>query len=347
MLPTHPTEPQVDLGRLRILIHGEPKIGKSTFCSQFPRALFLDTENGLIALRASKIIISNWLQFRGAINDILSETHIYETIIVDTIDNAWLFCQQFYCKKAGIDYEGDQGYGKGFSMVMREFRDAINMLITSPYGLVMTSHSCDREIDDGVKKRTKTVPSLSGKPREFITGSSTIIGYACLEKRERRLYCQPTGAFEAGDRTGRLPESIPLQYAELAKYFPVSSVAQPHISAKIQAAYSQRLAQAIELGFTPSEDAPANEAQMIEQGKALRTYIDIHTPPTPSAPPAPEPAPEPVDPAEIQRLLAELPEAKRSELMRIHCNGTPLAQCTDGMRESLWQALQYETGPKL
>jgi len=343
MLPTKPTEPQVDLGRLRVLIHGEPKIGKSTFCTQFPKALFLDTENGLVALRASKVIVSNWLQFRGAINDILSETHFYETIIIDTIDNAWLYCQQWYCRKAGIDYEGDQGFGKGFSMVMREFRDALNMLITSPFGLVMTSHSCDREVDDGTKKRTKTVPSLSGKAREFITGSSTIIGYACLEKLGRRLYCQPAGAFEAGDRTGRLPEWIPLRYDELAKYFPASPTAISAISPRILAAYSQRLAQAIELGYTPSETEPATESEMIEQGKALRSYIDIHTP----AAPAPEPAPEPVTDVEIMRLLAELPEAKRNDLVRAHCNGTPLAQCTEGMKEALWAALQYETGPKL
>ena len=55
-LPTAKTPPKRSLSDVSILLYGPSKIGKSTFASQAPDAIFLATEPGLNALDHSKIV---------------------------------------------------------------------------------------------------------------------------------------------------------------------------------------------------------------------------------------------------------------------------------------------------
>jgi hypothetical protein len=50
MLPTAKTQAKPALADMTVLVYGQTKIGKSTFCSQADGALFLATEPGLNAL---------------------------------------------------------------------------------------------------------------------------------------------------------------------------------------------------------------------------------------------------------------------------------------------------------
>ena len=50
MLPTQKTKPKASLFDLTALVYGPSKIGKSTWCSNAEKALFLATEPGLNAL---------------------------------------------------------------------------------------------------------------------------------------------------------------------------------------------------------------------------------------------------------------------------------------------------------
>jgi len=46
MLPTAKTQPKPNLADLTVLVYGQTKIGKSTFCSQSDDALFLAPSPG-------------------------------------------------------------------------------------------------------------------------------------------------------------------------------------------------------------------------------------------------------------------------------------------------------------
>ena len=46
-LPTTKTKPTTDLAKQSILLYGVPKLGKSSFASQFPEARFFECEPGL------------------------------------------------------------------------------------------------------------------------------------------------------------------------------------------------------------------------------------------------------------------------------------------------------------
>ena len=63
--PTAKTPPKCSLSDVSILLYGPSKIGKSTFASQAPDAIFLATEPGLNALEVYQQPIRNWGEFSG------------------------------------------------------------------------------------------------------------------------------------------------------------------------------------------------------------------------------------------------------------------------------------------
>ena len=62
-LPLERSKKVIELAKQVILVYGRAKIGKSTFCSNFPSALFLATESGLNQLEEFKVNITSWEKF--------------------------------------------------------------------------------------------------------------------------------------------------------------------------------------------------------------------------------------------------------------------------------------------
>jgi hypothetical protein len=229
MLPTEKTPPRMSLSDLTVLVHGPAKIGKSTLCSRAEKALFIATEAGLNALEVFQTPVTTWSEFLNACREVAEGKHDFKTIIVDTLDNAYLMCQEHVCSKHKIEHPSDLAYGKGFSLVNNEFYRVLNKLSLLPYGLFLICHSQEKEIETRTGKRTRIVPTLPDKARRMVLGMVDVILYCDVETvvdaegkvaTERRVMrTKPTGAFEAGDRTGRLPEVIDLDYAKFVEAF--------------------------------------------------------------------------------------------------------------------------------
>jgi len=221
MLPTQKTPPRNGLSDLTVLVYGLPKAGKSTFCSHSDGALFLATEAGLNSLEVFQTPISSWEQFLAACREVSEGKHKFKTIIVDTIDNAYKFCSEYICAKHKIEHESDFGYGKGWALVNNEFYRVLNKLSMLPYGLFMVSHAQDKEMETRTGKYVKTVPTLPDKARKLVLGMSDMILFCDLDSstdkdgnmtHRRVIRSKPSRYYEAGDRTGYLPEVIDLDF---------------------------------------------------------------------------------------------------------------------------------------
>lgn len=219
-LPTGKTKPTLDMSKLSMLIYGQPKIGKSTFCSRAEGALFLATEPGLNALETYNVTIDSWADMLEATDLIAKGKHNFKTIIIDTIDNLFGMCVDFICQRENIKNIGDLGYGKGYSMLDDEFKRIIFKLARLPYGLIFVSHAQQMEVPSRTGIIQRVVPTLPKRARKVIIGLVDIIGYANIitaenqngQAAERRiLQFTPTETVEAGDRTGRL-NTMPLNY---------------------------------------------------------------------------------------------------------------------------------------
>lgn len=224
MLPKEKTPKKAGPDNLTILIYGPTKIGKSTLCSNAPGALFLATEAGLNHLEVFQVAITSWEVMLEALAEISAGQHNYKTIIIDTIDNAYKMCTKYICDKAGIVHESDLDWGKGWSLVSNEFQRVLTKLSLLPYGLIMVSHSEGREQDAKTGKYIKQIPTLPKGARQFVLSMVDLVLYCETRKsnngdeatEERILRTKPCREYEAGDRTGKLPETLPLSYEALA-----------------------------------------------------------------------------------------------------------------------------------
>jgi hypothetical protein len=170
----------------------------------------------------------SWEAFLEACKLIAKGDHNFKTIVIDTVDNAFKMCSDYVCAKHGIEYEGDMGHGKGWALVKNEWHRVLTRLASLPYGLILISHAIDKTIETRTGEYTKTTPSLPDRARNVVLGLVDIIlfGDSVAKKDtagnvtiERVVRTKPHPTYEAGDRTGRLPELLPLDYEQFVKAF--------------------------------------------------------------------------------------------------------------------------------
>jgi len=225
VLPDKKTPTKTSPADLTMLLYGAQKLGKSTLCSHADGALFLATEPGLNHLEVFQVPVSSWEELLGALSDVAKGDHSFRTVIIDTIDNAYKFCTEYVCAQHGVKHPSDLSYGKGYALVNNEFHRVINKMALLPYGLIMTSHAHEKEVENRDGKYTKVMPTLPDGARKILLGFVDIILFCDLETDtdaegettyRRVLRARPNKHFEAGDRTGKLPAVLPMDYAAFA-----------------------------------------------------------------------------------------------------------------------------------
>ena len=237
MLPEKKTPKKTNLSDLTVLLYGMPKCGKSTWCSHADGALFLATEPGLNHLEVFQVPISSGEELQAALAEVARGEHGFKTVVVDTADNAFRFCVDYICAKHGVKHPSDLTFGKGHALVNNEFLRVLNKLAQLPVGVILTSHAQDREVEGRNGTYTKTTPTLPDGARKALLGFVDIIAFVDVEADKgsdgaATTYCRvvrtkPSMHYEAGDRTGRLPEVLPLDYSAFAAALTVEQPARP------------------------------------------------------------------------------------------------------------------------
>lgn len=226
-LPTEKTKARRSVDCVSMLLYGAPKIGKSTFCSRFDNALFLACEPGLSYLETFNVNISSWKDFLDALKE-LEKGCDFKTIIIDTVDQMWAYCVRALLDAYKIQFVGDLAFGKGYALIEGEFQKAIMRLMALRKGVVFISHATFAELDTPQGKIKKIVPSIPERARNVVMPLVDVIGYAASgvsidssgnAVEQRVLRTQPGAFWEAGDRSGRLPEMIPFKFAAFKYYF--------------------------------------------------------------------------------------------------------------------------------
>lgn len=233
LLPTEKTQPKQKLEDYSILLYGQPKIGKSTFCSQMNNPLFLATEAGLNALEVYQVPITQWSDLGSVYKELRKGNHDFSTVVIDTVDNLWKLASEHVCKQNGIMHESDLGFGKGWQMVKNIFLAALNRFALLPTGLVLTSHVEMTTVKKQVVEHTKAVPSLAKSGKEIVLGMADIILYADSvmtdDGEQRVIHTKPSENWDAGDRTGRLPGMLPLDFQAFNRAFHIDHTQQGEI----------------------------------------------------------------------------------------------------------------------
>lgn len=167
--------------------------------------------------------INSWGEFRKALRQLKDEKvkARFETIIIDTTDIAYDYCEKYICSNASVDAIGDIAYGKGYKMAAKEFDEQLRSILQMNYGLVLISHAVDKTFkDQNGQEYNQIVPTLDSKPRNIVSRMADIIGYSRVidmpdGTSATKLFMRGTPRFIAGSRFKYTPDCIDFNYQSL------------------------------------------------------------------------------------------------------------------------------------
>jgi hypothetical protein len=123
----------------RLLVYGEPGIGKTTFGASAPGAVLIPTEDGSFGLDVPRIPndgkCETWQSVIMSAKVLLTEQHDFRWAVIDTINQAAHLCDEMVCQRdfdgkwnTTKGSEGFNAFGKGEKSSAQEFRQLLNIL---------------------------------------------------------------------------------------------------------------------------------------------------------------------------------------------------------------------------
>lgn len=206
-----------------VLFYGDIKSGKTTNATKFPRALLFATEKGYSALPGVYAYnVNSWSDLLKGLRELKDPAvqEKFETIVIDTADLAYDYCEQYICNVEGVDAISKIPFGQGFTKVAKEFDTRLRQIIQLGYGLVLISHSQDKVFtnEDGTEYN-RIVPTLGNKARLVVSRMCDIVAYSRIIETEAGvkpyLFLRGTPRFEAGSRFKYITDRIEFKYEDL------------------------------------------------------------------------------------------------------------------------------------
>lgn len=227
----------------RALFYGVHGIGKTTLAASAPAPIFLPTEEGANDIDCDKFPLSqSWEQFEGYLKALATESHRYETVVVDSLDWLERLIWKAVCQSKSVETIEDISYGKGYvsaSEWWSQLLKALTYLRSKGMTVVLLAHAkierfenpedenynrytlslhktaaamvqewCDEVLFANYKVYTKSSEEGFGK-----TTTKAIGGDERILRTQEKPFCQ------AKNRLG-MPGEIPLKWSEYSKYFP-------------------------------------------------------------------------------------------------------------------------------
>jgi hypothetical protein len=220
-------EPSVisrDLKGKYIAIYGREKVGKSTFGARLPRALFCNFEVGtnfISGVRAQNI--TTWSDFKLVLRQLgQPKAHdIYDTVVIDTVGQAYTLCEEFICAQAGVQKLGDIPYGAGYASCKKEFESALRKITMLGFGVCCICHSeVKKEAGPNDTVVEVVSPAMPSRAADVVNRLVDIIAYIDVSYDEkgqavRSFVTRRTPTIMAGSRLPYLDAVIPFSYESL------------------------------------------------------------------------------------------------------------------------------------
>lgn len=188
---------------LRVIIYGQPGVGKSTFASQWPEPLFIDCEQRTSHLDVSRVEVKNWAEILDIMRELIgqkdraapSEGNVvkqaearFKTLVFDTLDHMEHLIHDKLCSDEGVkgieDYGG--GYGKGYTATVdqwRKFAIGVEQLRNKGFNIVMLAHAHVKTFKNPLgEDYDKWQLKMNHKSANFLKEKCDAMGFAHFEE---------------------------------------------------------------------------------------------------------------------------------------------------------------------
>lgn len=198
---------KIERDKFKVLIYGEPGIGKTTLALTAPNPLLIDCDTGISRVspqfRKDYMEVSNWEDIDSLLNS-PQEIAQYETLIIDTAGKLLDYLSLNIIKtnyKLGSKTGGLtlQGYGQ----LLSEFRIFNTRVMQLGKSIVYVAHHTEQK--DG--EVTKMRPDITGKSLGSILREMDLVGFMQSRNNERTISFTPSDTY-IGKNTCNLPNVI-------------------------------------------------------------------------------------------------------------------------------------------
>lgn len=221
---------------LKVIVYGPEGIGKTTFASQFPDPIFIDTEGSTGFINAKKFPNpTSWTMLLDEIED-LKQNPRCKTLVIDTLDWAEKLAKEYLMEKnkwAAID---SSQYGARYVALSNEIGNLLNKLselIDIGIHVVLLAHSelKKQELPDDVgqfdryelklERRDNALAKEWSDTILFANYKTTLISDDKSAKKKatggkRVMYTSHHPTYDAKNRFN-LDEELPFEYSVIKK----------------------------------------------------------------------------------------------------------------------------------
>lgn len=239
---------------IKTVVYGVEGIGKSTFASQFPNPVFIDTENStshMDVVRTKQP--QTFAELLEQIRYMANHPEEVGTIVIDTADWAEKLAIKGVCEANHVQGIEGMPYGRGYVFVfedMGRMLNALNECIDAGINVVITAHATIRKFEQpdelGSYDRWELKCISSAKANVcamlkewtdlllFINWKTVTITTENKKKKavggtERVMYTQHRATFDAKNRFG-LPDELPFTFDSIAHLFNAQPTVTPIVT---------------------------------------------------------------------------------------------------------------------
>ena len=226
---------------IKMLVYGPEGVGKTTFASQVPGCVFIDTEGSTKHMDVARFDPpEDTHDVLDALNYVLGHPEDFGAVVIDTVD--WLEKLIFttVCVEKKITNIEDIGYGKGYvyaKQKMQQLLEVLQLIVDRGVHVVLVCHSTIRkfELPDEMGSYDRYMLKLNEKNiapivKEwvdlmlFVNYRTDIVvdsdGKTKKGKggQKRIMYANHNACWDAKNRFG-LPDEMPFDFAQIAHLF--------------------------------------------------------------------------------------------------------------------------------
>lgn len=298
--------------RIKMVLYGDPGVGKSTFAIQAPKPFFICTDGNYEWLEEfgadpnAHAEVSSWSEAKKIFSRDFAD---YETIVLDLTEDLFKWCEYEYCVRNKIDHLSDLGYGKAYDTTRTEFFIEICKLFSKDKHVILIMHGSTYTVKDrrGVEHTmygpTSRIPDkvmsmIEGRVRYFLRcylKDEERADGTLMKQRYLSLIPKPNEfGIARGLNEDTTPHDIPLSWSEFVnaigletdsnkKTSPVVSDAQTTSTSKRRRTKSEVQIEAVqetnvgEIADTLSNTKDEQDAQDEQPTTDAQTTKDVDT----------------------------------------------------------------------
>lgn len=221
--------------KLKALIYGNPKTGKTTFAGTAPKPLFICAENGLLSIADKEpdfIEVKTLQELKDLYRRLKENKPDYETIVIDSLSEI-----SKIIKDNLTNYGSKQMILRDRWVFSEEMMQTVRQIVNLPYHVICIVHS--KEVLDDTGAIEFYDLAIETKAKSEVTRYFDVIGFSYINKEgDYGISIKGSSKTVCGDRSNTIPkEDTPLDVTEWIKAIgKISSSAQQPVVQEIESA---------------------------------------------------------------------------------------------------------------